>query len=63
MRRCILCLLTFSIGAVNSLNYHEVCNDPEVRLLIDVQNSCTSANSTCNMMIPVSPVNLNVHQV
>ena len=44
----VLCL------TVAAARFPEACADPDVQTLIDVQNSCTSANSSCNIMIPVS---------
>ena len=43
----VLCL------EVTAARFPEACADPDVQTLIDVQNSCTSANSSCNIMIPV----------
>ena len=53
----ILCLTLNIIGGVSpTATFPAACMDPDVQMLIDVQNACTSANDTCNVMIPVSPV-------
>merc|ERR1719461_1803802 len=43
---------TLNTGVVTAHSGPEACADPDVQTLIDVQNSCTSANSSCNIMIP-----------
>ena len=48
----VLCL-TLNTGVVTAHSGPETCADPDVQTLIDVQNSCTSTNSSCNIMIPV----------
>ena len=44
---------TLNTGVVTAHSGPAACADPDVQTLIDVQNSCTSANSSCNIMIPV----------
>ena len=48
----VLCL-TLNAEVAAAARFPEACADPDVQTLIDVQNSCTSANSSCNIMIPV----------
>ena len=48
----VLCL-TLNTGVVTAHSGPAACADPDVQTLIDVQNSCTSTNSSCNIMIPV----------
>ena len=45
--------LLLVLTEVTAARFPEACADPAVQTLIDVQNSCTSANSSCNIMIPV----------
>ena len=55
----VVCLTLNIIGGVSpaaAATFPEACADPDVQMLIDVQNACTSANDTCNVMMPVSPV-------
>ena len=49
----VLCL-TLNAEVAAAARFPKACADPDVQTLIDVQNSCTSANSSCNIMIPVS---------